>query len=51
MNINTSELETFLINHPTDVYHHDTPDRWLLPLDSDLIPVDVKEYFPKQYGA
>jgi dTDP-4-dehydrorhamnose 3,5-epimerase len=51
MNINSSETETFLINHPTDVYHHDTPDRWLLPLDSDLIPVDVKEYFPKQYGA
>ena len=51
MNINTSELETFLINHPTDTYHHDAPDRWLLPLDSELIPVDVKEYFPKQYGA
>lgn len=51
MNINVGPHEVFLINHPTDVYHHDRPDRLLLPWDSPEIPVDVAAYFPIQTGS
>ena len=51
MNINISESETFLINHPTDVYVHEAPDRYLLPFDTEDIPFDIKEIFPKQYNV
>lgn len=48
MNVNIAEKETFLINHPTEIYHHESPDRYLLPLDSSEIPFDVKSLFPTQ---
>lgn len=48
MNINISESESFLINHPTQIYNHESPDRFLLPLDSKEIPFDVKSLFPTQ---
>jgi dTDP-4-dehydrorhamnose 3,5-epimerase len=51
INVNISESETLLINHPTTVYDHDAPDRYLLPSDTDKIPFDLKEMFPKQYNA
>lgn len=49
MNISLGNSEAFLINHPTKVYEHANPDRLLLPFDTDLIPVDIRSYFPKQY--
>lgn len=49
MNIALSEQEVQLINHPTKVYEHGKPDRHLLPYDTDLIPVNVRDYFPKQF--
>jgi dTDP-4-dehydrorhamnose 3,5-epimerase len=50
MNVNTSENESFLINHPTEIYHHEAPDRYLMPLDSKDIPFDTTSLFPTQNG-
>ena len=47
-NINISDTETLLVNHPTEVYKHEAPDRLLLPWNSPEIPVDLKKYFPIQ---
>ncbi|MFN8170821.1 MAG: dTDP-4-dehydrorhamnose 3,5-epimerase family protein [Candidatus Nanopelagicales bacterium] len=51
MNINVSERETHLINHPTEVYHHERPDRLLLPWNTSEIPFDVATMFPVQLTA
>lgn len=48
MNLCLGSEEAFLINHPTAVYEHGAPDRLLLPWNTDEIPVDISEYFPKQ---
>lgn len=48
MNVNMSDNESFLINHPTQKYHHESPDRYLSPIDSKDIPFDVSELFPSQ---
>jgi dTDP-4-dehydrorhamnose 3,5-epimerase len=50
MNVNIAESESFLINHPTQIYHHESPDRYLSPLDNKDIPFDVRELFPTQLG-
>jgi dTDP-4-dehydrorhamnose 3,5-epimerase len=50
MNVNVSEGESFLINHPTEIYHHEAPDRYLMPLDSKDIPFDTTSLFPTQNG-
>ena len=49
MNICLGTSEAFLVNHPTEVYDHGAPDRLLLPWNSDEIPVDISEFFPKQF--
>jgi dTDP-4-dehydrorhamnose 3,5-epimerase len=48
MNVNIGESEVHLINHPTQVYHHASPDRLLLPWNTPEISVDIAEFFPKQ---
>lgn len=48
MNVCLGAEEAFLINHPTQVYEHSAPDRLLLPWNTNEIPVDVSEFFPKQ---
>ncbi len=48
MNINVSPSETYLINHPSEVYDHAQPDRLLLPCNTCEIPVDVAGIFPIQ---
>jgi len=48
LNIALGDSEVHLINHPTAVYNHDNPDRYLLPLDAPEIPVDVRAYWPRQ---
>lgn len=45
--INLGPDEAHVINMPTEPYHHEAPDRILLPWDSDEIPVDVRSYLPK----
>lgn len=49
MNICVGGDEAFLINHPTRVYHHENPDRLLLPWNTADIPVDMRDYFPVQH--
>jgi dTDP-4-dehydrorhamnose 3,5-epimerase len=48
LNVNVSEEEAFLINHPTQTYRHDAPDRYLLPWDAPSIPLDIAALFPVQ---
>lgn len=48
MNICLGSQEAFLINHPTKVYEHAAPDRLLLPWNTNEIPVDISDFFPKQ---
>ena len=47
-NVNLGADECMVMNHPTAPYDYDKPDRRLLPPDTDLIPVDLKGYFPVQ---
>ena len=47
MIINLGDEDAQLINFPTEPYHHDKPDRILLPWDTDELPVKVREYLPK----
>ena len=44
---NLGDVETQVVNLPTERYHHDHPDRILLPWDTDQIPVDVRSYLLK----
>lgn len=48
VNLNVSEEETFLINNPTQIYNHEAPDRYQLPLDTDEIPFKISDLFPAQ---
>ena len=41
------EEDAQLLNFPTQPYHHDRPDRILLPWDTDDLPVKVRDYLPK----
>jgi dTDP-4-dehydrorhamnose 3,5-epimerase len=47
MIINLGNEDAQLINFPTEPYHHDKPDRILLPWDTDELPVKVRDYLPK----
>jgi dTDP-4-dehydrorhamnose 3,5-epimerase len=48
MNVNLSDKETLLINHPTKTYVHERPDRLMLPWNTSALPVDVARFFPIQ---
>ena len=39
-NIGTGEAH--FVNLPTEPYHHEAPDRILLPSDTDELPVDAR---------
>ena len=43
----STQEEAHLLNMPTVAYHHDAPDRVVLPWDTEQIPVDVRKYLPK----
>lgn len=44
---NVGAGETYFVNLPTEPYHHEHPDRIVLPWDTDELPVDVREYLPR----
>ena len=46
LNVNLLETEARLLNFPTEVYHHEAPDRLLLPWDTDEIPFDLAPLLP-----
>lgn len=47
LSVNVGQEEARLINFPTQVYHHEAPDRLLLPWNSDDIPVDIAAHLPQ----
>lgn len=47
LSVNVGHEEARLINLPTEVYHHEAPDRLLLAWDSDAIPVDISAHLPQ----
>ena len=46
LSVNMTDEEARLVNFPTEVYHHEAPDRRLLPWDTDLLPTRVADYLP-----
>jgi dTDP-4-dehydrorhamnose 3,5-epimerase len=47
LSVNLGEEEARLVNFPTDVYHHEAPDRRTLPWDSPEIPVRIADFLPR----
>jgi dTDP-4-dehydrorhamnose 3,5-epimerase len=47
LSVNLGDSEARLINFPTEVYHHDSPDRLLLAWDDPAVPVDVRAHLPR----
>lgn len=46
ISINVGTVEAYLINLPTDVYHHGAPDRRLLAWDDPAAPIDLRAHLP-----
>lgn len=46
ISVNLTSEEARLVNFPTEVYHHEAPDRLLLPWDTTEIPVRVADHLP-----
>jgi dTDP-4-dehydrorhamnose 3,5-epimerase len=38
---NVGDKDALFINCPTEAYRADDPDKWLLPVDNDVIPYDL----------
>jgi len=47
LSVNLGDGEARLVNFPTQVYHHEAPDRLLLPWDSPEIPISVAQHLPR----
>jgi dTDP-4-dehydrorhamnose 3,5-epimerase len=48
LHYNPTPHEAHIVNFPTEPYHHDAPDRLVLPWDTDELPVDVSTYLPQR---
>lgn len=46
LNLNLGDTEAFVINFPTQVYHHGSPDRRLLDWDDPVVPIDLRAMLP-----
>ncbi len=42
----SADTEARLVNFPTEVYHHDAPDRRLLAFDDPSAPIDIRAHLP-----
>ena len=47
LSVNLGAEEARLMNFPTEVYHHDAPDRLLLAWDDPAVPIDVRAHLPR----
>lgn len=47
LSVNLGDEEARLVNFPTEVYHHDAPDRLLLAWDDPAVPIDVRAHLPR----
>lgn len=46
LSLNVGQADAILVNLPSTHYDHENPDRFHLPYDTELIPIDVRAYFP-----
>lgn len=46
LSLNVGQDDAILVNLPSTCYDHDNPDRFHIPHDSDIIPVNVRSFFP-----
>jgi len=51
LSLNVGQDDAILVNLPSTCYDHDNPDRFHIPFDSDLIPIDVRSYFPVTFSG
>ena len=51
LSLNVGIKDAVLINLPSTHYDHKNPDRFHIGIDSGLIPVDVRSYFPTSYSG
>ena len=51
LSLNVGQEDAILVNLPSTCYDHDNPDRYHIPFDSDVIPVDVRSYFPVTFSG
>lgn len=47
LSVNLTDEEARIVNFPTEVYHHEAPDRLLLPWDTTEIPVRIADFLPR----
>lgn len=47
LSANVGDEEARLINFPTEVYHHEAPDRLLLAWDSPEVPINLRDVLPQ----
>jgi len=46
ISINIGAVEAHLVNFPTEVYHHGSPDRRLLAWDDPAVPISLRAHLP-----
>lgn len=46
LSVNVGDEEARLVNFPTDVYHHEAPDRRLLAWDAPEVPIRIADHLP-----
>lgn len=46
LSLNVGQTDAILVNLPSTHYNHEHPDRFHISIDSQDIPVNVREYFP-----
>lgn len=51
LSLNIGQEDAILVNLPSTCYDHDNPDRFHIPFDSDLIPVNVRSFFPVTFSG
>ena len=49
--LNVGQEDAILVNLPSTCYDHENPDRFHIPYDTDLIPIDVRSYFPVTFSG
>jgi dTDP-4-dehydrorhamnose 3,5-epimerase len=47
LSVNVGSEEARLVNFPTDVYHHEAPDRLLLAWDAPEVPIRIADHLPQ----
>jgi dTDP-4-dehydrorhamnose 3,5-epimerase len=51
LSLNVGEEDAILVNLPSTCYDHENPDRFHIPFDSEVIPVNVRSFFPVTFSG